>query len=98
LTEAQILAWADGFFARTGRWPPRTCGHITGSVGENWAAWAEIHFRHSGTWPNTRSGPVTGVPNENWLAIDAALRVGVRALPGGSSLFQLLRDYRNRRR
>lgn len=53
-------------------------------------AWAdEFHARH-GNWPNTASGPVFGAEDENWYAINQALRVGLRGLPGGGSLNELL--------
>src|SRR5262249_31947793 len=36
LTEAQILAWADAHYQRTGRWPRRTDGPIPDAPGETW--------------------------------------------------------------
>lgn len=36
LTVAQILAWADEFHERTGRWPRRDHSKIPGSIGETW--------------------------------------------------------------
>ncbi|MFH0979950.1 MAG: hypothetical protein V2A79_00230 [Planctomycetota bacterium] len=36
LTEDQILAWADAYHARFGRWPTRTSGKILGTRGETW--------------------------------------------------------------
>jgi hypothetical protein len=68
LTVARILAWADEFHGRVGRWPNADSGRIARSLGET------------------------------WCAVDMALRVGVRGLPGGSSLARLLaerRGYRN---
>jgi hypothetical protein len=35
-SEAQILAWADAFHARTGRWPNSHSGVIPYSGGDNW--------------------------------------------------------------
>jgi hypothetical protein len=61
---SQILAWADDFHERTGRWPKLHDGRITGGLGAT------------------------------WLAVDSALRKGFRGLPGGSSLAQLLAEYR----
>jgi hypothetical protein len=55
-----ILAWADAFHARTGR------------------------------WPLSESGAIAEAPGETWRAINAALSVGLRGLPGGSSLARLL--------
>src|SRR5262249_55924153 len=37
LSEPQILAWADAFHARTGRWPGQHSGTIPDSLGETWA-------------------------------------------------------------
>jgi hypothetical protein len=42
------------------------------------------------------SGSLPGAPDENWQALNMALYVGFRGLPGGDSLAQLLR--RNGRR
>ncbi len=56
--------------------------------------WADRHRRRSGSWPVQLSGPVTAAPDERWVNIDAALRVGSRGLPGGSSLATLLARYR----
>jgi len=36
LTENQVLAWADAFFARTGSWPRTKSGAIPESPGETW--------------------------------------------------------------
>lgn len=57
--------------------------------------WADEHFQQTGAWPNQYSGRLLNDPLENWGAIDQALRYGSRGLPGGSTLFQVLR--RNRR-
>ena len=38
LTVPQILAWADAFRARTGRWPKRESGPIREAPGETWFA------------------------------------------------------------
>src|SRR5262245_65880051 len=37
LSEPQILAWADTWHARTGRWPGQRSGVIPDSLGGNWA-------------------------------------------------------------
>jgi hypothetical protein len=71
LTTEQILAWADAFYERHGRWPRQSDGAITGTQGAQ------------------------------WMAVNAALRLGLRGLPGNSSLAQLLaehRGHRNRKR
>jgi len=38
LTEEQILAWADAHHARTGYWPHRDTGPVSGAAGETWLA------------------------------------------------------------
>jgi hypothetical protein len=38
LTEAQILAWADAFDERTGKYPSRTSGPVAEAPGETWGA------------------------------------------------------------
>ncbi len=48
--------------------------------------WANAHRERTGVWPKQDSGPVDGVPNENWKKVNNALRIGLRGLPGGSSL------------
>lgn len=37
LTEEQILAWAEAHYKRTGTWPTKNSGAITGAAGEKWA-------------------------------------------------------------
>lgn len=59
-------------------------------VPETILAWADAHHARTGDWPGQASGPVADAPGENWAALDMGLRVGVRTLPGGSSLAQLL--------
>jgi hypothetical protein len=64
LTEEQILAWADAWFAEYG------------------------------SWPSTRyTRPIPGAEGENWNALDVALKLGYRGLPGGDSLARLLRRH-----
>ncbi len=38
LTVAMVLAWADDFHDRIGRWPVRTSGRIVGGLGLTWSA------------------------------------------------------------
>ena len=59
--------------------------------------WARAHHERTGKPPTKNSGPVRDQPGEMWSAIDAALRTGSRALPGGSSLAQLLRKHYRQR-
>ena len=57
-------------------------------------AWADGHFRRTGDWPTADSGPIPDTGGEKWLGIDAALRLGSRGLPAGSSLAKLLAERR----
>jgi hypothetical protein len=134
LTVAQILAWADDHFRRTGRWPKYQDGPIAVAPGETWnavdtalfsgirglpggdslarllsrrrgvrnksalpplteeqvRAWAEAYRGRMGHWPRVKSGPIPEAPGETWSGVNAALEVGLRGFPGGSSLFRLL--------
>ncbi len=51
---------------------------------------ADDYKRRTGDWPSLNS-------DEKWSAIDGALRVSLRSLPGGSSLACLLQEHRGRR-
>lgn len=53
-------------------------------------AWADEHHAKTGQWPIAYSGAVNGIPDETWNALDMALRVGSRGLPGEDSLARLL--------
>jgi hypothetical protein len=52
--------------------------------------WADAHHARTGAWPRQDSGPIPEAPGESWAAVSQALLVGVRGLPGGSSLARLL--------
>jgi hypothetical protein len=52
--------------------------------------WAEAHHAATGVWPTSESGPVAAAPGEHWRAIQSALRLGLRGLPGGETLVRLL--------
>ena len=56
-------------------------------------AWAEAHRGRAGSWPTRRPGPIPEAPGENWCKVDTALQKGYRGLPGGLSLFCLLRAH-----
>jgi hypothetical protein len=63
--------------------------------------WADRHQSLTGRWPTTEAGPVRDATGESWNAIDSALKLGRRGLPGRSSLPRLLaerRGVRNRKR
>jgi hypothetical protein len=53
-------------------------------------AWAENHHAAHGIWPGSRSGPVADAPDETWARIDRALSLGLRGLPGGTTVIGLL--------
>src|SRR5262249_27375289 len=57
-------------------------------------AWADDHHARTGEWPGTYSGHVLANLNEKWRNLDNALRYGLRTLPDGSSLAQLLAEER----
>jgi superfamily II DNA or RNA helicase len=59
--------------------------------------WADAHQNRTGEWPVQVSGPIVDAPGETWVNIDAALRIGLRELPGGSSLARLLAEKRGKR-
>jgi hypothetical protein len=53
-------------------------------------AWADAYREATGRWPTKDSGPIPEAPGETWLGVETALRDGLRGLPGGESLAQLL--------
>ncbi len=61
---------------------------------EQFLAWADAHRQATGDYPNDRSGPVRAAPGETWANIHSALSHGLRGLPGGSTLAQLLAERR----
>ncbi len=61
-------------------------------------AWADAHHARTGGWPKHLSGPIVEAPGEKWLGVENALRLGLRGLPGGSSLHRLLVQERGVRR
>jgi hypothetical protein len=54
--------------------------------------WASAYRECTGKWPTKTSGSIPGTSGETWAGIDNALRNGLRTLPGGSSLAQLLAE------
>lgn len=140
LSAAQILAWADAYFALHGAWPQVRSGPIEDAPGETWSAvnaaleqgvrtlpggsslakllaeqrgarnrrglpklteghvlaWIDAYQARHGGWPRPRSGPVEDAPGETWLAMDQALRTGLRGFPGGSSLARLIKENREK--
>ncbi len=138
LTVEQVLAWADRHRRRTGRWPTRKSGAISGAPHEEtWgtvgaalldgtrglagygslarlfarergavnrraqpklteakiARWVREHVRRTGRWPGHTDGEIPGSGGESWSAVESALKVGGRGLPGGDSLYRLQRRH-----
>jgi hypothetical protein len=59
-------------------------------------AWADAHFARLDKWPTTHSGLIPEAPGETWLSVEAALCLGLRGLPGGSSIARFLKEHRGR--
>ena len=57
-------------------------------------SYCDRHKAETGAWPTRKSGCILGNSNEMWNRIDVALSKGLRGLPGGSSLAQLLDKHR----
>jgi hypothetical protein len=56
--------------------------------------WVDAHRQRTDGWPTQDSGPVVDAPGETWRGVQMALYQGLRGLPGGSSLAQLLSEMR----
>jgi len=56
--------------------------------------WVDKHHKRTGRWPTQYSGEIIGANGETWPGINAALREGLRGLPGGSTLARLLSEKR----
>src|ERR1044072_8473627 len=59
-------------------------------------AWADAHFARLDKWPTTHAGPIPEAAGETWLSVEAALCMGLRGLPGGSSIARFLKEHRGR--
>jgi len=59
-------------------------------------AWADAHHARTGEWPTPKSGPIPESPAETWLTIEAALWLGARGFPRGSTLARFLGEHRGR--
>lgn len=57
-------------------------------------AWADAHHARTGRWPAGTFGRIADAPAETWSGVDKALRIGIRGLPGGSSVIRLLAEHR----
>jgi hypothetical protein len=85
---ARLLAKERGVQNR-GDLPPLTVEQVL--------SWADEHHRQTGDWPSPNSGAIRAAPGETWSRIHAAFVVGLRGLPGGSSLAKFLALHRGRR-
>ncbi len=56
--------------------------------------WADAWHDRFGRWPKRDSGFIRDSWGEKWLTVDAALKMGQRGLPGGTSLALLLAEKR----
>ena len=55
--------------------------------------WAKAHHAATGQWPKPISGTVCDSPSNTWNAVQQALYKGLRGLPGGTSLPELLKRH-----
>lgn len=58
------------------------------------AAWAAQYIAVYGRRPTHLSGPIDAAPCETWSSVHSALYQGGRGLPGGDSLYRLLKRHR----
>jgi hypothetical protein len=85
----QLLARRRGY--RHNRAAPRL-------TEEQVLAWADAWKAQTGRWPTRQTpGTIPDSAGETWSRIDAALKLGLRCLPGGSSLPRLLPRHRGHR-
>jgi hypothetical protein len=59
--------------------------------------WADAHHARTGEWPTRQAGEIPDSPDETWGAVEQALSLGLRGLPGGDSLAKLLARHRGKR-
>jgi hypothetical protein len=53
-------------------------------------SWADAHHARTGEWPHRDSGCIRGSGGETWFGIEAALTLGLRGLPGHSTIPRFL--------
>jgi hypothetical protein len=58
---------------------------------------ADAYRMAAGRWPTVRSGVIPELPGETWGTIQRALVLGLRGLPGGTSVATILAQHRGRR-
>ena len=59
--------------------------------------WMDAHRHRTGKWPTADAGRIYEYPQLTWKALNLDLARGMRGLPGGSSVAQLLAEHRGRR-
>jgi hypothetical protein len=57
-------------------------------------AWADEWFETHGSYPTAHSGRIGEQGPDTWSALDQCLRLGLRSLPGGTSLCKLITSNR----
>ena len=60
--------------------------------------WVKSFRRRHGRWPRSHEREAVGVEGEKWRNIGNALMYGLRGMPGGSSLPQLITEHCTRRK
>lgn len=70
----------------------RRQNHVPDLSADQICQWMEAYHKRTGKWPRDRSVAVEEAPGETWSALDQALRLGTRGLPGGSSLAKLRQE------
>jgi hypothetical protein len=83
---AQLLICERGVQRRKSGQPPLDVPSIL--------VWADAYYLRHGRWPTHDSGAVDGMAGETWNGVATALMFGLRGLPAGSSLVELLADKR----
>jgi hypothetical protein len=72
----------------------RNRGALPKLTEEQILSWVDSYHQRTGKWPKAPSGAIAGAPGENWKQVNRSLEVGLRGLPGGSSLVRLLASQR----
>jgi hypothetical protein len=73
----------------------RNCKDLPKLTIDSILIWADAYHKRTGQWPKLASGPIDAATDENWRKVDNALRIGLRGLPGESSLTRLIKDHRH---
>ena len=58
--------------------------------------WIKAYHRRTGEWPKRTSGAIPEASGEMWSGVESALRIGCRGLPGGSSLYRVVCECRDK--